>query len=213
MEVYFRSRGDYAVIHEPFGDTYWQDADPQTAKNSLLQDIQNSDLPVFVKDIAHHVPQPIVGSPDFVNAFTHVIVLRSPLATFHSHLAVNPEVKSHEFGYIALYETFDRIRELTGKTPKLILADQLLEDPEMTVRDLCEALHIDHLPEALSWEPKHQTDWSVGDKWQIQAGKSSGFEKRQKVKLEPVPESLLDIYEQHQQCYIRLIEETCIEDV
>lgn len=213
VEVYFRARGDFQVIHEPFVKCYWEGADPIATKEEFLSKMLQAEMPVFAKDIAHHAPIDVIGSAEIANAFTHAFILRSPLASFHSHLAVNPEVKPHEFGYIALYNLFDRLRDLTRKTPKLILADQIFEDPETTIKDFCSALEIKHIPEALSWQPKQESDWAVGKVWQLQAGRSTGFERREKTKLPPVPDHLLDVFAEHQSCYTQLIEETCIEEV
>jgi hypothetical protein len=212
-EVYFRASGDFQVIHEPFVSCYWEDADPIVTKQAFLSEVSQANLPVFAKDIAHHAALDVIGSAEIAHTFKHAFILRSPLASFHSHLAVNPEVKSHEFGYIALYNLFDRLRDLTQKTPKLILADQIFEDPETTIKDFCDALEIKHIPEALSWQPKQQSDWAVGDVWQAKAGQSKGFEKRKRTKLPPVPDKLLDVFAEHQRFYMRLIEETCIEEV
>lgn len=212
-EVYFRARGDFKVIHEPFVKCYWEAADPIVTKQEFLSEVLQAELPVFAKDIAHHASIDVIGSAEIANAFTHAIILRSPLASFHSHLAVNPEVKPHEFGYIALYNLFERLRDLTQKTPKLILADQIFEDPETSIKDFCSALEIKHIPEALSWQPKQQSDWGVGEVWQAKAGQSTGFERRKKTKLPPVPDHLLDVFAEHQSCYKQIIEETCVEEV
>ena len=183
MEVYFRARGDFQVIHEPFANVYWKGEAANPILNCILDATKSSETPVFIKDIAHHVPKDILCNKAFVEGFEHALVLRAPLAAFHSHLKVNPEVKAHEFGYIALHKTFNYLKQRTGRKPVIMLADQLVLDPEANIKNFCAALDIAHIPEALSWQAKQQEDWSAGEKWQRRAGNSSGFEPNIKKNL------------------------------
>ena len=205
MEVYFRTRGDYEVIHEPFGDAYWKGADPEFAYQEILDQTKNKNKPVFIKDIAHHVPESILAKPELLNDFTHAIVLRSPLAAFHSHLKVNPEVKPHEFGFVRLHQVFFQLTQATGKQPSILLADKLVHKPEQTIQAFCRSLEIPHIKEALEWQPEQQNDWRAGHKWQVRAGNSSGFERNIKVDLPPLPSELEAIYQKHKACYDELV--------
>ena len=205
MEVYFRARGDYQVIHEPFGDTYWKGTAPEPVYQEILEQSKSKNKPIFIKDIAHHVPKSILTKPELLKDFAHAIVLRSPLAAFHSHLKVNPEVKPHEFGFVSLRKVFFQLTQATGIQPSILLADNLVRKPEKTIQAFCQSLDIPHIKEALEWQPEQQSDWRAGHKWQVRAGNSSGFERNIKVDLPPLPSELEAIYQKHKACYDELV--------
>jgi len=205
MEVYFRARGDYRVVHEPFADAYWKGTSAPDKLEHLLDLSESNDLPLFAKDIAHHIPQQILADGRLINSFSHVILIRSPLAAFHSHLKVNPEVKDHEFGYEALYKVFQLITEITGKHPQILQADRLLADAESTIKNFCGDAGIPHLPEALSWKPKSHSEWQAADKWQTKAGASHGFEQMAKSQLPALPKRLQEVFKLHEANYHRLL--------
>ena len=211
MEVYFRARGDYQVVHEPFADSYWQGTNAADKLNELLDITEKNSSPVFVKDIAHHLPEDLRKDSRLLQSFTHVILVRSPLAAFHSHLKVNPDVKNHEFGYQALYSMFELI-QATGLTPLILLADDILENPALTIEGFCKHAEIDHLPEALSWQAKQQTDWKASQKWQVKAAISTGFEKASEKEFPPLPSRLDEVFKQHQDCYLKLLEAASLQN-
>ncbi len=205
MEVYFRSRGDFQVVHEPFGDTYWQGADAEKAFLKLLQLIQTSTRPVFVKDIAHHLPSTLASFPELINTFTHLILVRQPLPAFHSHLRVNSQAKAHEFGYQRLYDICKQIIDISGVKPRIILSEQLQEDAENTIAQLCSGLGIAHLPEALNWSPRAHQDWKAAQKWQSRVACSKGFEPARSKTYPPLPEHLREIFVEHENSYMQLL--------
>jgi hypothetical protein len=90
---------------------------------------------------------------------------------------MNPEVSSEEIGYIQEHQVFQKVAELSGKTPIVIDADDLEDDPEGTVEAYCSALGIPFIPEALYWEPEHKEAWDTWKEWHADAAKSSGIQK------------------------------------
>lgn len=212
MEVYFRSRGDFQVVHEPFGDTYWKGADAEQALESLLRLTKQSPHPVFVKDIAHHVPARITQAPEFLTSFRHLILVRQPLPAFHSHLKVNPQVKHHEFGYQRLYDVCLAIRQITGEAPGILLSEQLQENAPDIIEKLCAKIGIAHLPQALNWKPEAQADWKAAQQWQAKVSGSRGFEPAERKKYPPLPEHLKDIFEEHLQSYLKLVQLNSVID-
>lgn len=205
MEVYFRTRDDFQVIHEPFADSYWKGHDASEIAQNLKSHVAASHSPVFVKDIAHHVPKEILEDKELISTFRHLILVRSPLAAFHSHIKVNHEVKPHEFGYQALYETLVQIENMTGVSPYILLADELTENPSEAIQKLCMGLGLEHLPRALSWPAKEQKDWRAAQKWQAKAASSTGFEKPKDDSLDPVPLEYKEIFEAHRNYYLKML--------
>lgn len=205
MEVYFRTRGDFRVVHEPFADSYWKGRDANEVLQKLKLSVSTSDAPVFIKDIAHHLPKSIREDKDFICSFTHVILVRAPLAAFHSHIRVNPQVKPHEFGYQALFETLRQIQRLTGKTPYILIADDLTSNPSETIELLCKSLDLEHFAEALCWEAKEEKDWRAAQKWQARAALSKGFEQTSDCSLPPLPSDYKEIFELHRRYYLEIL--------
>lgn len=212
MEVYFRARGDYRVVHEPFADSYWQGSNPADKLEELLQITETHRAPIFVKDIAHHLSEDLRKDNRLIRSFSHVILVRSPLAAFHSHLKVNPDVKDHEFGYQALYATFQLIQEAIGVSPQVLLADDLLENADDTIERFCRLAEIAHLPEAMSWHAKEQNDWKASQKWQVKAAVSTGFESMAKKEFPPLPSRLDEVFKRHQDCYLKLLEAASLQN-
>lgn len=212
MEVYFRARGDFQVVHEPFADSYWKGASVEDKLEELLGMIKTVRSALFVKDIAHHLPLEIARGARLIESFTHIILVRSPLPTFHSHLKVNPEVQDQEFGYQALHNIFRAITETTGKSPQILLADDILEDAEAAIERFCDMTEIVHLPQALRWQAQEQADWKAAQKWQVKAANSTSFEKRTARELPPLPTRLEKTFEHHEKYYLKLLEAAARQD-
>ena len=90
---------------------------------------------------------------------------------------MNPDVSSEEIGYIQEHQIFQKVAELNGKTPIVIDADDLENDPEGTVEAYCSALGIPIIPESLHWEPEHKDSWDACKEWHADAAKSTGIQK------------------------------------
>lgn len=203
-ELYFRARKDFRVIHEPFANAYWEDADPEAIRDELLSAASSGEA-VFVKEIALHVPLAIALDSGFLEAFSHGFLIRGPRATFASHLRVSPEPKPQEFGYEALYRIYARVREIASTPPVILQAEAILESADEALGKFCRGLGIEHLPEATRWEPGMNADWSVGDVWQATAAKSRGFEKRPSAEPPPLPERWAADFDHHASFYRRLL--------
>ncbi len=195
MELYFRARGDFKVIHEPFADVYWRNENPSDVLNRIIDETSKS--PIFIKDIAHHVPDSVLDNNCFITSFQHVVIFRPPLESFHSHLAVNEELQDSEFGYEALYKIALHIKHITGTLPIFLFSDNLQSSPETTIVDLVEQLEIEHLDNALSWSGEMHSDWAAGAEWQKIAGKSTSFIEKPSLNLPPLPQKYQKIYEHH----------------
>ena len=205
VEIHFRTRGDFHVVHEPFADSYWYDHEPAKIRSRLL-DIDGGP-PLFVKEIAHHVPAEIRLDASFLTRFRHLVLVRSPLAAFSSHLRVNTDVKPHEFGYEALYEVFQAARKATGERPPVLQAEALQSDPEAAMSALCREVGIDYRPEAMRWSPEMHPAWRAGSIWQQRAAESRGFERPSSEAPKPVPQKWAAIFERHEKAYRRLLRE------
>ena len=105
----------------------------------------------------------------------HVLLIRSPEAVIASFSEVL-EPTLQETCYVALLELYSELRSM-GKTPPVILSEDLVADPEGTLRALCKELKIEFDPAMLSWPagPKPEIDGCWAPWWYGTTHASTGF--------------------------------------
>ena len=206
-------RGDMTTLHEPFLYLYYVhdrrkrlphlDADP--LRPASYEDIRSMILdtaragPVFVKDMCYYVADHIHDDVDFIGRMTSTFLVRDPAQTIPSYYRLDPGVTLEEIGCEAQYRCFERIAEITGRTPVVIDAEDLAEDPASTVRAYCRALGLAFMPEALRWNAELPESWRDVSGWHADLAGSTGIGR-----LRPPPgpgldaaPHLRDYYEHH----------------
>ncbi len=165
FERIFIERKDFNVLHEPFSPLYYvyekrvdcpgQHIDPNVPmsypdiKSWILKEAESS--PIFFKDMCYHPFDHVIKDADFLNQMTNTFLIREPEKTILSHYVMNPDVTSEEIGFELEYNLFMKVKELTGKTPIIIDADELEDDPHGVTRAYCDAVGIPFIAEAMSW--------------------------------------------------------------
>lgn len=191
FERVMMERGDLKVIHEPFSLLYY--AHEKKANVPFMHDKRNhartypdckeyvlsaaQQTPVFFKDMCYHCFSHLINDRNFLERLENTFLIREPGKTIASHYAINPEMSTEEIGYEQEYKIYKKIIELLGKTPIVIDADDLENDPEGTVEAYCSALNLPFIQESLYWEPEHKEAWDIWKEWHIDAAKSSGIQK------------------------------------
>ena len=192
FERIFIERGDFKVLHEPFSalcyvyekrvDCPGQHVDPNAPmsypdiKNWILTEAEKS--PVFFKDMCYHPFDHIIKDSEFVKKMTNTFLIRDPEKTVLSSYVMNPNVTSEEIGIELEFNLFMKVKEITGKTPILIDADELEDDPNALTRVYCEAVGIPFMPEAMQWKAgKHIKAWDSWKEWHVDATESSGIQR------------------------------------
>ncbi|KAL2478144.1 Branched-chain-amino-acid aminotransferase-like protein 2 [Forsythia ovata] len=124
----------------------------------------------------------------------HCILIRNPLDVFPSFDEVSPP-SFMELGYASLVSIYSELCE-QGKSPPIIDGALLHEDPEGTLRGLCEDLGIPFQAAMLKWEagPK-PFDGIWAPYWYKTTHKSTGFKSPRKYPL-PFPPTLYNLLEQ-----------------
>lgn len=224
LERVFIERGDFEVFHEPFAHMAF-DKDSAIPSDNL-----ECGLPttyegiramlraarqrghVFHKDMAYHCLEQLKRDPTFLMEQEHVFIIREPGRSIVSHFAIFPDMPLHAIGHEALYEVFCRVAVLTGKVPYVINADALAQDPEASVRRLCEHLKLDFRPHALRWSKACPPQWMPWRSWHKAAEDSTHI-------VAPKPEEVDDqilkqyprmkaYYDHHRPFYERMNEFT-----
>ncbi|EXC31821.1 Branched-chain-amino-acid aminotransferase-like protein 2 [Morus notabilis] len=143
----------------------------------------------------HMAKQWVPGlSSDLLKKGKHFILIRNPLDILPSfHKVVPPSFL--ELGFADLVGIYNELVAL-GKPPPIIDAAELGQNPEATLRGLCEDLDIPFQASMLKWEagPK-PIDGIWAPWWYKSVHKSTGFEPPRKYPM-PFPLSLYDVLEQ-----------------
>ena len=213
-------RGDMTTLHEPFLYLYYvHDArkrlphlDIDRRRPGSYEDIRSMVLDaaltrtVFVKDMCYYVVDRIHRDVDFIRRMTSTFLVRDPAQAIPSYHRLDPGVTLEEIGYEAQYRCFERIAEVTGRTPVVIDAADLAADPAGTLRAYCRALELPFVPEALEWDAELPPAWRDVSGWHADLAGSTGIVRPRSPDgpgLDAAPH-LRDYYEYHAPFYERI---------
>jgi hypothetical protein len=147
----------------------------------------------YQKHMTHHL-LPEVGR-EWLGRLTNAFLIRDPREMLVSLLKNIPAPRIEDTGLPQQVELFALERDRTGRTPVVVDARDVLEDPRRTLGALCEALGIPFDEAMLSWPPgRRDTDGVWAEHWYANVEKSTGFEPYRPRAEVPPPElaDLLD---------------------
>ncbi|MGD1700303.1 hypothetical protein [Dapis sp. BLCC M229] len=196
FECMMKERGDFFVLHEPFGLAYYNSEDrisdrsahirPQPEHNceAIWQRLQQqvSHQAVFIKDMATHI-NPLLDEA-FLSCFESTFIIRHPAKALPSLFDVWSDFTLEEAGYTELYKLFERVMEINDKVPVVINSDDLIRNPEATVKAYCNAVGIPFIPQALYWKPSERPEvsWFENGRCHTYLKSSSGFKEQENKK-------------------------------
>jgi len=160
------------------------------------------DAPVhFQKQMCQHM---IAAAPlGWMAACRHAFLIRPPeavAASFHKGWA---GMGADDLGFRRQAELFDQVCRMTGATPPVLEARDVLEAPEAMLRRLCEALGVAFDPAMLAWPAGPRTGDGVwGAHWYGRVNASTGFAPYRPPG--PVPEELERIVDECRPYYERM---------
>jgi hypothetical protein len=178
-------RGDHTVVNEPWSRCYYYGPerrsprfDETLERSTHVEVLDHLDRltptgPVFVKDMPYHVLPHL--DADVVSRFTNTFIIRDPVAAIPSLAKMWSDFTWEEAGYEAQERAFDLAAELAGETPVVIDSDELRRDPDEFVRAWCEAVGIEHRPDAMTWKPGMPAEWDLWHDWYARAATTTGF--------------------------------------
>jgi hypothetical protein len=225
MERIMFERGDLTVFHEPFIYLYYLgDAKkvlkyfaPDPAHPTSYEDVRDMILaagekqPVFVKDMCYYLSDYIRGDDAFVNRVCNTFLIRDPAKSIPSYYRLDDEVTLEEIGLEAQYRHFERVAQVTGRPPLVLDADDVQANTESAMRVYCDALDLEFLPHALTWERTVPQAWQFVAGWHGDMEKTSGIGARESgrtkeaITLDSAPQ-LRHYYEHHLPFYRALRE-------
>lgn len=212
-------RGDMTTFHEPFIYLYYvRDAkknlaffDIDPAHPTTYADIKRMILdaaevkPVFVKDMCYYVADYILDDAPFLRRIKNTYLIRDPKKALISYYKLDPDLSNEEVGIESQYRQFCLTADLTGETPVVIDAEDLINDTEAVVRTYCKALHIPFLVHSLTWPDELPQSWRHVAGWHkaLQDSKTIKITEQDHIKLEEVPK-LKKLYDHHLPFYEKL---------
>ena len=217
MMYSFRERADTTVIDEALYGCYLTAFD-DVAHPGVADVIADMDCDVdrvltdmatagprqhrFFKNMAHHLEG--LDLDRVLGASKNFILCRRPvdqLISLDKGMTDTPTLRDAAYAYQTM--VLDWLIA-AGETPIVVVASDILSNPEGVLRLLCEALTIDWDPEMLGWSagPKPE-DGVWAEHWYSAVHASTGFgaPRPPTVKL---PDHLRDVYEQSLVHYERL---------
>ncbi len=220
MERIFIERGDFKSFHEPFAYLYYvhdkkgsvpyMKVDPNHPTSyedtrKMILDAADAEAVCF-KDMAYYVGDYIFNDDDFLNKMTNVFMIRDVEKTILSYYKVDPDVDRDEIGFEHLCKLFKKVSGLSDSTPAVITGEDLENNPEGTIKALCEKIGIHFIPGSLSWgtrPPEEMKDW---DEWHKDLFATTGIQKNMEkfdMAIDDVPR-LRSYYDHHKPFYEEL---------
>ncbi len=148
-----------------------QDNDGERVMCSLLAPRAGARPVVYAKHIAKQATQ---LPPSLLAQGRHVLLIREPEALVRSFARMLPPTLE-ETGLPALVQLFSTLRA-AGRTPPVVLSEDLSAAPEATLKLLCAALSLPFEPAMLSWPAgPHAEDGLWARWWYATAHASTGF--------------------------------------
>ncbi|HWY40516.1 MAG TPA: hypothetical protein VNX27_06945 [Chthoniobacterales bacterium] len=210
------NRSDTTVIDEPFYAYYLE----RTAKGhpgaaeiigagetdwpKIIRDLTKEPIPggkriFFQKQMTHHL-LPEIDRKWLVD-LTNCFLIRDPQEVILSYIKKNPGPALEDLGFVQQREIFNFVRERTHTTPPVVDARDVLQNPEHTLRLLCDTIGVSFDKKMLSWPPGlRETDGVWAKHWYDAVARSTSFEAY-KPREGIIPISHREVYERCRECY------------
>ncbi len=198
----FAQREDTTVLDEPFYGYYLKNAPLENEHPSQKEVLQTMELneekvieginelslkkQVFVKGMAHHY---LIEAPEFILDWENVILIRHPKKLIASFSKVIHTPTLNDIGIKKASELFLFLKK-NDKDPIVIDSDQLLKNPKIYLKKLCDLLKIPFSEKMLQWKKGGIPEDGIWAKhWYGNVHNSEGFAV-QKSSSQPLPEHL-----------------------
>ena len=212
------NRDDTVVVDEPFyayylratgkqhpdaaeviaaGETDWRKVVAQ-----VTAPIPKGKRIFFQKQMTHHLLPEI--DREWLGEVTSCFLIRDPREVINSYIKKREDPALEDLGFVQQAEIFDFVRTRTNAFGPVVDARDVLENPERTLRLLCEAIGVDFSQAMLSWPPGlRDTDGIWARHWYGEVAKTTSFQPYRSTDSH-VPERFREIYERCRECYERL---------
>jgi hypothetical protein len=154
--------------------------------------------------MTHHLLPEI--DRDWLGAATNCFLIRDPREVISSYIKKREDPALEDLGFVQQAEIFGFVRSHMNAVPPVVDAKDVLQNPEGTLRLLCEAVGVEFSKSMLSWPPGlHDTDGIWARHWYGEVAKTTSFQPYRPTASE-VPVRLREIHQQCCECYEQLYE-------
>ena len=186
----FENREDTIVIDEPFYAYYLKKSGlVHPGKEQILKsqsyiwhevvehitsEIPDSATIYYQKHMAHHIfPN---NDMKWVKSFKNCFLIRHPKEVIISYSKKNEIKNARDLGFLQQVQLFKKIKNITGVTPAVFDSMDILLDPKVLLKKLCNYLEIEFSNKMLKW-PKgtRDTDGVWASHWYKNVINSDGF--------------------------------------
>jgi hypothetical protein len=212
------NRADTAVIDEPFYAYYLKktgkkhpgaeeviargETDWRKIVDQLTSSAPSGKRIFFQKQMTHHLLPEI--DREWMVDLTNCFLIRDPREVILSYIKKNPEPSLEDLGFVQQCKILEFVRERSGSVPPVVDAKDVLENPERTLRSLCDAIGVEFDKAMLSWPPGlRETDGIWAKYWYDDVARSTSFQPY-KPREGLIPDRLREIHEQCRECYEQL---------
>lgn len=214
------NRSDTVVVDEPFyayylhvtgkghpgadeviatGETDWR-----KIVTHLTGPTANGKQIFFQKQMTHHLLPEI--DRDWLGSVINCFLIRDPREVINSYIKKREDPVLEDLGFVQQAEIFDFVRTKANAVPPVVDAKDVLQDPERTLRVLCEAIGVEFSESMLSWPPGcRDTDGIWAKHWYCEVAKTTSFRMYRPTHYE-LPVNLRELYERCRDCYEKLYE-------
>jgi hypothetical protein len=214
------NRPDTSIVDEPFYAFYLQatgkkhpgadeviasgETDWRKVVTQLTSLVPNGKRIFFQKQMTHHLLPEV--EREWLGAVMNCFLIRDPREVIVSYVKKREDPALEDLGFVQQAEIFDFVREHTHAIPPIVDARDVLENPERTLRLLCDAVGVEFSESMLSWPPGlRDTDGIWAKYWYGEVARSTSFEPY-RPRHDEVPKNLFEIHKHCRKCYERLYE-------
>ena len=212
------NRDDTIVIDEPFYPYYLHatgkehpgaaevvatgETDWQRVVSSLTRPVPKGKRIFFQKQMTHHLLPEV--DREWLSSVSNCFLIRDPREVIGSYVKKREDPALEDLGFVQQVEIFDFVRARTNEVPPVVDARDVLQNPERTLRLLCDAAGVEFSESMLSWPAGFRdTDGIWAKHWYGEVVKTTSFQSYRPTDYE-VPENLREVYERCRKCYQRL---------
>jgi hypothetical protein len=157
----------------------------------LLGPLPDSRSVFYQKHMAHHLLPDV--PVDWVDGLTNCFLIRHPREMMTSLIEFIAEPTLRDTGLPQQLDLFERIRRTTGRTPPVVDARDVLDNPRGLLGALCGQIGVAFDDAMLSWPAgRRPTDGVWAKHWYAKVEATTGF-GGYRPKAETVPEQLLGL--------------------
>ena len=163
----------------------------------LAGDVPEGKAIFYQKQMAHHLLPDVRG--DWVLSMRNAFLIRDPRDVLKSFSKVMPDPGVEDTGLPQQWDLFQMLQTATGRTPAVLDARDVLDDPRTALMRLCSALEVPFHASMLSWEPGPRvTDGVWAKHWYSGVQASTGF-RPYVPRKEALPDALSGV---HDECVV-----------